>query len=285
MPDFEQLRFEAFLSAIGRARWFILATILISSLIVFDAYLGLWGVEEFFLKGAIRNRIEQKSEAFLHCFQVYIANGTYSSIGGEDCRQLLNEKLGPEFGEIPQNRDSRLLSLYAEIQYAYLATQHSLDSLKRPERGIPFLGVTVSTSDYLPLMGVILTVFTIGIWFCARSVEASLRVLLQGQNVEQLRTLAQVSFTFTSLPDNSNVARAVRHLAFCCAPLALFFGFMAELYVVLKSYPPGFFVVSVIIREFTIVGLLIIQGITAYFSIVAARRCDGLVAPPRGGTP
>ena len=173
--DYDEAKFDAFKDAVSRCRWFILATVIVSSLIFFHAFLERWSLSEAQLPEVIAARLQSSTKEKLKEREAALIKA--------------REK---------KNIDPAELLAWAEDAYIIELTDHELANTRHPERSLPFLDMKIPYNDFLPIMAVMLAVFTVGVWLNVRSMGVAARSLL---HKAELRELARLNFTFTGVLD------------------------------------------------------------------------------------
>lgn len=144
----EDARFEAYLEAVRRSRWFILATVILSSLILCHVYLERVSLQTAALQGVIAHRIKNQTEETLRDMEKKLEGEV------DECVKQKNA--------IPKDLDVRL-EAFAENKFTYIVTQNELNNTRLEKRSLPFLGLEIPSDDYLPIMSVMLAIFAVGV--------------------------------------------------------------------------------------------------------------------------
>jgi len=174
--DFEKARFEAYLDATKRLRWFILASVTASALLLCHVYLEQLSQQEAQLQGLIAHRILMRTEETLKNLATTLTAEVQSKRTLDDATK------------------KRLID-YGQWQYAFDVTSNTLKSAKFADRTIPFLGLLIPANDFLPVIGVMLSIFTAAVWLNLRSISFAVAELSD----PQILRIARLHFTFTGL--------------------------------------------------------------------------------------
>jgi hypothetical protein len=261
--DTESLRFEAYREALKRCRWFLLITVTLSSLILSHTYLELFGFQQSMLRGITGHRMRI---------------GTVENV----------EALGDSLRAVPATeRDEKYterLRTYSGTVYDMARTDNTLKAAALGDRTLPLLGLSVPSNDYLPVMAIILLIFSVSLWLNLRSAHG---VLVTVRGDDSFKALARLFFTFTGLQDPSRqnpVARVVQYFAIWLPAIALFFASLADLIPPLlasHSNPHAFAGDQSAIAARVVVLALVFLGtsFSCTTSTLLAQRIDGQIRP------
>jgi hypothetical protein len=212
--DIGEQVFEATKHALNRGFWFVLATVLTSSLILAEGYIEQFSQHDALLKGALKEKVKVR-DALLKCLKLRVTSGTADAM----CSKL-------DYGKYHKYKDltgEALLDAYVDLKYVDDRTQNTLEERKFSERPLPFLLMNVPDADYLPIMAVMLAIFGGGVWLSSKSILGCLEALLRLKQ-PRLLDIARLYFIFPvphSGDEKKIMGNIVRYVALWFPAVAL----------------------------------------------------------------
>lgn len=206
--DSGQLIFEAAKDSISRLRWFLLATTLLSSLILMHLYLEKYETNISQFQGTIVDDVRraaklQNDSLFRKCYvakscdlfreadEVLLRSGSTFGINIYPGRfaelAVLERSLVDRLAQSEARHQFHLgtdsdgieadLNNFAEKKVRYLRTYNDLNDFKMHDRKLPIFDFEMDANDYVPAMAIILSIMIAGVWLSASSLEAALMAL------------------------------------------------------------------------------------------------------------
>jgi hypothetical protein len=189
-----QKSFEAFVDAAKRFRWFILITILLSSLQLAHLYIENGFTNAQTHRVARRQILGDKHED----------NKKYKDLLAEieKANDLKKEGFKDKINEA------------AEYKVQFQMGDNMLKDAKVNDRTIPLLQFIVPGNDFVFILGFMLAIFCVAVWLSSRSVLASLKSLEREiKSNPSVRSLVRLNFLFTGSPKNDWIARSIQYIA------------------------------------------------------------------------
>jgi hypothetical protein len=185
----QKLIFDAYVSSVRRVRWFLLATLILSGVLILHTYLEQFSFSDKQLMQTLANRLEKNPK--------------------KEVEEL--EKDLSASGATGKSDYSERLAKYAQMKFVLTQTDNTLASLKLENRNIPFIGISVSANDFLPAVCLMQTLFMFGLWAAFRAIKGPLRMLDLSQN--DMKNLVRAHFLFVSDPEakEQKLGRALLH--------------------------------------------------------------------------
>ena len=258
--NLDEERFNVYIDAIKRTRWFLLITTLLSCLLLIHMYLEQFSYQEEQLIDTLKTRAKEDSPARLE----HLKERIKADIAKETCdpTKLSKDKLEEVADE------------YAGLQYRMKVTDNTLNNVTIPNRALPLLPVTIPGNDFLPIIGTMLLIFVIAVWLNIRSVLAAIHSLKPGDN-EETREMIRLHFTFTGLVGYPGVEQKIVHVvqyaAFLLPCLSFLIAVVIDVVSIVRaSYDPkvgysgpiGLFILQTVIMAIEIILLSIITAVT-----------------------
>jgi hypothetical protein len=217
-----ELIFDAAKDSIKRFRWLLTTTTLLSSLILMHLYLEQLGtvksqfeqtvIDDVRLSATLQNNKLQEDKSS----QPTLASGTdstQSSKGGSkgqlepelyqgrlaklvaDEKVLINKLAGKDFDHLSDDL-KKDLERFAEEKVVYLRTYNGFKDFKPEDRELPLLNLQMHANDYVPVMAVMLSIMTAGVWLSASSLEVALRRLARNTEGRAYVEVLKLRLTF-----------------------------------------------------------------------------------------
>lgn len=231
-----QERFNAYLSAISRFRWFLLFTIIVSGVALLHVYIERLGYQEAQLKGYLSIKDERNKEI---C-QLEKDIGSLESKNQAIEKALENDKSSEstkkEKEEEKKKNSEKLLSLkkdYYELIYFNIRTENTLKETKLADRDLPILGFPIPENDYLPVLAMMNVIFMVGTWLNLRAIGACLLEIEKAGELDSIRDLLRLHFTFTGIVDEKIggiLGAFIQFLAFALPVIVIFFAILLDIY-------------------------------------------------------
>lgn len=221
-----EARFQAYREAAVRLRWFMMITVLISAVISIHTYLERAGFQKHQLIGTYAERVRNFRLEKVECLRL-VVSAPIGSLVPIECAKVKDAKFHAWLAAAPADERLETYSMHAFLK---ARTDNTLKKMTIGERPLPLLGMEVPVNDYVPVLAILLVVFTLGVWLNLRALAASLDVLAADKDPELLR-LAQLYFTFTVPLDLGRphpMLRVVAFLAIWLPLLSLVLGSVAD---------------------------------------------------------
>lgn len=195
--NLDEERFNVYIDAIKRSRWFLLITTLLSCLLLMHMYL---------------ERFSYQQEQFIDTLKVRAKEGTHAKLSRleESIKADLAKEPGDET-KLEKGKLDELVDEYAGLKYRMAVFDNTLKDVTIPNRSLPLLPMTIPGNDFLPIIGTMLLVFVIAVWLNTRSVLAAIHSLKPSGN-EEMREMIRLHFTFTGLVGYSGVEQGIVHV-------------------------------------------------------------------------
>ena len=162
---------ETYVAAATRLRWFILTTVLLSSLILAHVYLDIFGTERTTVPEVMALRQTEKREETLKCLEELVRANLDPPVPAQPIASCKDVPWYPKYQKISTRE--QLVERYGYIKYIFTRTENTLKELKNSERALPLVGLQISESDYLLIISLMLCVFQVGVWLNARTCSDS----------------------------------------------------------------------------------------------------------------
>lgn len=258
--NLDEERFNVYIDAINRTRWFLLITTILSCLLLIHMYLEQFSYQQEQIIDTLKSRVKEDTRSRLEHLEerikADIAKGT------DDPTKLSKDKL------------EELIDEYAGLKYRMIVFDNTLKDVSIPSRSLPLLQMTIPGNDFLPIIGTMLLVFLIAVWLNIRSVLAAIHSL-EPSNNDEIREMIRLHFTFTGLVGYSGVEQKIVHVvqyaAFSLPCLSFFIAVVLDVYsIVSASYDPkigysgpiGLFILQTVIMVIEIILLSIFTAVT-----------------------
>lgn len=226
--NIDEVRFNVYIDAIKRTRWFLLITTLLSCMLLIHMYLERFSFQEEQSIDTLRARVRDNKVNRLK----------------EVSEQINADRLKAPTDSTKLKTDDfeNLVDEYAQLTYHMTVFDNTLKEASIPERSLPLLTMIIPGNDFLSIIGFMILVFVIAVWLNVRSVLAAVISLEPGKN-EEIRELIRLHFTFTGLVASSGLesmlAQAVQYSAFMLPCLSFLIALGLDIYsIVIALFEP-----------------------------------------------
>jgi hypothetical protein len=266
-PDkLKEYKIAAFLDAVKRSRWFLLATVIASTLILAQSYLTCYSYADQRMEALIADQLSRNLD------QKYTQE-----------EKRIARRLKSDDGPGPEIWTQRQLERYARDRLAYLKGTHELSAAKSSDRALWLLSFSVPEEDFVPVMGLMLAVLCIALWLSVRAMVQTLTECDDG-----LLLVARLNLLFpvaTGQSRQDTIAKVIQGGS-VWMPFAVFlWATVKDLIPLLGGLsggdhlaltPPGQAVLS---RLCVLVVILFVLGLTAFASSVKVQEMDTMLQP------
>jgi hypothetical protein len=259
--DHTQERFKAYVSAIARLRWFLLASTLLASSLLLHVYIEQFSFQESQMIGYLAQQRERATEI-------------------AERQQHLDSRQDKKSAAYRQEA----LEL-AGLRHVTGRTENTLAADVVKDRTLPLIGLPIPANDYLPVMFVMITLFAVAVWLNIRSIDAAVHEIDRARELPAIADLLRLHFTFTGLLDSEGGQTMGKVLQVCALLLpfvAMAIAMVLDLFSAFNIYNDSSNGYAgslglIFLRGLALLVMIVTTGLATQASIFKARELDKVI--------